>query len=78
MLLIGCAKAKQIAELIDGQTFEGITFRVESLEGMMLRVSSSADDNTAKRVIRAALKGNPAVGMAYMNIQLVDANGTIL
>ncbi|MBQ1878554.1 MAG: hypothetical protein II161_07050 [Erysipelotrichaceae bacterium] len=52
MLLVGTPRMKDLTEMINGKEIEGITFHIESVQGLSAIVSSNADDAQAKAVIK--------------------------
>lgn len=80
MLQVGSSKAKLIMEKLDGQTYDGVTFRLEGkLQGLAFKVSHDAEsDSAAKAVIKKMVAGLPECGTAYLKIDAIDEKGRIL
>ena len=79
MLMIGCAKAKFLADKINNLTYENIHFTVESVEGLSFKVKHNANnDQAAKTIIKQYVSTLPELKNLYINIQYVDEKGTIL
>lgn len=79
MLQIGSPKAKTLNEKLNGLDLDGVTFKVESVNGLTLKVSHNAhDDATAKALIKKYIISLPETKNSYTNIQLIDEKGRIL
>ena len=79
MLLIGCAKAKLLAEKIDGITSHDVKFEVKRIEGLSLLLDHTAvDDKSAKVILKEIIKTIPELKGFYVNVQMVDQTGKIL
>lgn len=79
MLLIGCAKAKLLAEKINGLVTNDVKFEVVKIEGLSLTVNHNAkDEKAAKVLIKEIIKSMPELHGLYVNIQMIDQTGKIL
>lgn len=79
MLQIGSPKAKILNEKLNGLDLDGVTFKVESVNGLTLKVSHNTyDDATAKALIKKYIASLPETKNSYTNIQLIDEKGRIL
>ena len=79
MLQIGSPKAKILNEKLTGLDLDGVTFKVESVNGLTLKVSHNAhDDVTAKALIKKYIASLPETKNSYTNIQMIDEKGRIL
>ena len=79
MLQIGTPKVKILSEIINGKEFEGVTFKVESISGLSMKVSNNAkDDTSAKALIKKIVAETAELKNMYTNIQIIDENGRII
>ena len=79
MLQIGTPKVKILSEIINGKEFEGVTFKVESISGLSMKVShNSKDDTSAKALIKKIVAETAELKNMYTNIQIIDENGRII
>ncbi len=80
MLLIGCAKAKLLAEKINGLVTNDVKFEVVKIEGLSLTVNhhNAKDEKAAKALIKEIIKSMPELHGLYVNIQMIDQTGKIL
>lgn len=79
MLQIGTPKVKILSEIINGKEFEGVTFKVESISGLSMKVSHNAkDDTSAKALIKKIVAETAELKNMYTNIQIIDENGRII
>lgn len=79
MLQIGSPKAKILNEKLNGLDLDGVTFKVENVNGLTLKVSHNAnDDAIAKALIKKYISSLPEAKNSYTNIQLIDEKGRIL
>lgn len=79
MLQIGSPKFKLLKEKIDDKEIDGVHFKVESTQGLTLKVSHDAkDDASAKAVVKKLIASDADFKNAYTNIQMIDENGRIL
>lgn len=77
MLLVGTPKAKKFVEEINGQTIDGVTFKVESVSGLNAILSFDTDDDTAKQIIKDFLKNNSTYNKSFNSVKKCDAKGAI-
>lgn len=78
MLLVSTAKLKELAKNIDNKIFDGITYKVEKMEGLMAHVSHNAvDEDHAAKTIKAACKAMPELKGMFLNIRIMDDMGKI-
>ena len=79
MLQIGTPKVKILSEIINGKEFEGVTFKVESISCLSMKVSHKAkDDTSAKALIKKIVAETAELKNMYTNIQIIDENGRII
>lgn len=79
MLQIGSPKVKILNEKLNGLDLDGVTFKVESINGLTLKVSHNAnDDATAKALIKKYIASLSETKNSYTNIQMIDEKGRIL
>lgn len=79
MLQIGCPRGKILRAAIDGQTIDGVTFRVTKVEGLNSFVThDAASDGDAKKVIKKVLAANEDLKATFTSIMVVDENGRLV
>lgn len=79
MLQIGTPKVKVLSEKLDGKEFEGVSFKVESVSGLAMKVSHNAkDDASAKALVKKIVAETSELKNMYTNIQIIDKDGRIV
>lgn len=68
---------KDLTELINGREIEGITFHIESVQGLSAIVSSDADDAQAKAVMKNLIKSTPILARGFSSVQICDEKGRV-
>ena len=79
MIQVGCSKIKLVQAKIDNQTIDGVTFTPVKKEGLTVKYNhDAASDAEAKAIVKKVCKEIPELKNAYLNVQMIDAQGRIL
>ncbi|MBQ4251453.1 MAG: hypothetical protein II704_00240 [Erysipelotrichaceae bacterium] len=77
MLLVGTPRMKELTELVNDRKIEGITFHIESVQGLSAIVSSDTDDAQAKAVMKNLIRSTPVLSRGFSSVQICDEKGRI-
>ena len=72
MIYIGATHMDSMIRKFDGQTIDGITYKLEKKERLQCMFSYDTDDDErAAKVAKTALKTDPEFAVMYTRVQIV-------
>jgi len=73
MIIIGATHLDSVVRKFDGQTIEGITYKLEKREKLQCTFSYDCeDDDKVLMVTKKALKTDPEFAVMYTRVQLTN------
>ncbi len=78
MLMVNCPKPDVVKELFDGQTIEGMSFDVVSIQGFSTQIRHTGDAQAAKVLAKRVLAEAPALKYKVANVMVVDEEGRVI
>lgn len=78
MIMISCIRPKIIVAKFDGLEYEGVHFKVEKINQMLVTCSHDTDDDNAKKLAKIILRNMPEIHGMITDVKIVDENGRLL